>query len=54
MKFKDWSIDSLIEYLESCKSCGWFDFRKVQVVSGEIYIQNEEQAKTKAEMGEEE
>lgn len=47
MKFKDWSIDTLIEYLVSCKSCGWFDFHKDHVVSGEIHIRN---GKKKREM----
>lgn len=42
MKFKDYTIDSLIKYLESCKSCGGFDCHKVIRISGEIHMHNAE------------
>lgn len=42
MKFKNFTIDELIEYLISCKSSNLLDYRKVTLVSGEITMYNGE------------
>lgn len=42
MKFKDWKLDSLIDYLKLMRSSPDFDYRKVIRVSGEIHAVNGE------------
>lgn len=42
MKFKNYTIDGLIKYLESCKLCGDFDCHKVTRVDGELHMYNAE------------
>lgn len=42
MKFNEWKLESLIEYLQSCKSSPDFDYHCVTRCSGEIRIYNGE------------
>lgn len=42
MKFNDWTLDQLIEYLKQCKSSNLLDYRHVTRVSGEIHMRNGE------------
>ncbi len=42
MKFKDWKLRQLIEYLQLLKSSPDFDYHKVIRVSGEIHAVNGE------------
>ena len=46
MKFKDWTIDSLIKYLNEMKLSPDFDWRYVTRISGEIELYNAEPKKT--------
>lgn len=47
MKFKNWTIDSLINYLKEMKLSPDFDWRYVTRVSGEIELYNAEPKKPK-------
>lgn len=42
MKFNNWTIDDLIEYLKQCKHSNMFDYKKVTRCSGEIHMVNGE------------
>lgn len=42
MKFKDWKLDSLIDYLKLMRSSPDFDYQCVIRVSGEIHAVNGE------------
>ena len=45
MKFKDWTLDALIKYLQEMKLSPDFDWRYVTRCSGEIDIHNAEPKK---------
>ena len=42
MKFNNWTLDQLIEYLKQCKHSNLLDYRHVTRVSGEIHMRNGE------------
>lgn len=45
MRFRDWKVDDLIEYLKDMKLSSMFDYERVIRVSGEITARNGEPKK---------